>query len=394
MTGVSLEPLDTWFFRGGVPFTAKDTPQENVKSLFPPHPATTVGALRVALALARGWNGRGRWSADLNDVLGNGPEDLGRLSFNGPLLLRCGKPLFPCPRHLLGVGGPEGWQPRALLRPGEPVLCDLGEKIRLPQLPQPQGRGDEALKMKTGDDAWLTLDGMAAVLCGEPPEGKDVVESKNLWRWEERTGLERDRDSRTAKEAMLYSTRHVRPTRGVSLGVQIVGLPEEWADKAFPPFGRMIPLGGESRLAECRKWDDGAKLGESLKKAVGSHRAPETAESARQVVLVALSPLDLEEAVTRGGGQLQVPDLGRVQVVSACLDRPQRIGGWDSLTRRPLPLHSVLAPGSVLFCKLPENSPNAPQPKRGALLHIGSRCEWGYGLVALGAWPEHQEAQP
>ena len=49
MIGVELQPVDTWFFRDGTPFTMGKAPQENVGSVFPPHPATVVGAIRAAL---------------------------------------------------------------------------------------------------------------------------------------------------------------------------------------------------------------------------------------------------------------------------------------------------------------------------------------------------------
>ena len=63
MIGVDLQPVDTWFFRDSTPFTMGKAPQENVGSVFPPHPATVVGAIRAALARSRGWDGRGRWGA-------------------------------------------------------------------------------------------------------------------------------------------------------------------------------------------------------------------------------------------------------------------------------------------------------------------------------------------
>ena len=34
-------------------------------------------------------------------------------------------------------------------------------------------------------------------------------------------------------------------------------------------------------------------------------------------------------------------------------------GGWDSLARRPLPVRSVLPPGSVLFCEILNTGPRA-----------------------------------
>ena len=34
-------------------------------------------------------------------------------------------------------------------------------------------------------------------------------------------------------------------------------------------------------------------------------------------------------------------------------------GGWDSLARRPLPVRSVLPPGSVLLCEILDREPFA-----------------------------------
>ena len=372
MIGVSLEPVDTWFFRDSTPFTRGAAPQDNVDSLFPPYPATTVGALRVALALARDWDGRGRWCDSLNDILGNGPEDLGKLSFNGPFLLRDGKPLFPSPCHLLGERGANGWRPCALLRPGPPVQCDLGKAVCLPDLPE---MGKSTAKLQTGDREWLTVKGLKSVLNGALPETGEIIPDKALWSVEEHIGLERDRDTRNAKEGMLYSIRQVRPMHGVSLGVRIAGLPADWTG----PFGRLVPLGGESRMAQCREWKGCPDL-DTLSISAGPDK---------RVTLVALSPLDLKDTVIRGEQPLDA--LGGSRVVSACLERPQSIGGWNSLDHRPLPLRSVLAPGSVLFCCTQEN--RLDTTIHGGLLRIGARTAWGFGLVAMGAWPDDLERE-
>ena len=371
MIGVQLHPVDTWFFRDGTPFTADSAPQENVDSLFPPHPPTLVGALRAALAYANGWNGAAPWPARIRDVLGDGP-DLGALRFCDPFLLREEEPLFPAPRHLLGTSDSDGWTPACFLRPGRPVACDLGNDVRLPEAAAAQ---QDSGRFEVGSGQWLTREGMNAVLRGEYPGGGEVVSSACLWSTELRIGLARDNATRTAKEGMLYSTRHVRPRHGVSLGMRIVGLPADWKH----PFGRLSPFGGESRFAECREWKADMALDVPPDRIIG----------AREVVLVALSPLDIEGGIHVGKA---FDELGGARVVSACLDRPQRIGGWDSLTRRPLPLRSVLPPGSTLFCEIPDPSRFADAVTAGdRLARIGSRQEWGFGLVALGVWPDSQE---
>jgi CRISPR-associated protein Cmr3 len=375
MIGIQMEPVDTLFFRDGTPFSAGSASQEDVGGLFPPHPASVVGALRAALARLNGWTGNGGWPQRLNETLGDGPDDLGKISLTGPFLLRDGQPLFPAPRHLLGSGEAGVWRPRTMLRPGSPVACDLGEVQRLPEMP-PHDGGVELAELKAGDGWWLTRPGLEAVLRGEIPPSTEVVPSRDLWREERRIGLERNDATRTAQEGMLYSTRHVRPLRGIALGVRISGLPEGWT----LPFGQVVALGGESRLAECREWQVDLAIDMPLA----------AIEVGRRLVVVALSPLDLEEAVYLGREPLT--SLGNARVISACLSRPQRIGGWDSLTRRPLPVRSVLSAGSVLFCELTEPERlRAAVATSGGLPCIGERQRWGFGMVAPGTWSDESE---
>ena len=372
MIGVRLEPVDTLFFRDGTPFSADASPQEDVASLFPPHPTTVTGAIRAALACCNGWNGHGRWPERLNPVLGNGPHDLGELVTTGPFLLRDAQPLFPVPRHLLGSLDGDGWNPRLLLRPGSGVTCDLGGDVRLPEAP---AAIEGAETCKPGDGEWLTQAGMEKVLRGELPAKSEVVSGHSLWSEEPRIGLERNRNTRTAQEGQLYSTRHVRLKRGVSLGMRITGVPSEWK----LPTSRLIPLGGESRLVACYDWNDRLALNTPL-----SANAPNS-----RLTVIAVTPLDLDESVYCGQRPLEVPGGVTAKVVSACLNRPQRIGGWDSLARRPLPLRSVLSPGSVLFCETdePQRFVDASTAPDG-WTQIGSRQAWGFGLAALGVWPD------
>ena len=388
MTGFRLEPVDTLFFRDGTPFTADSARQDGVDSLFPPHPPTVAGALRAALARANGWNGHGRWPEDICRVLGDGLEDPGRLAIDGPFVLHDEEPLFRAPRHLLGASGASGWRPAALLRPGQTTLCDLGDAIRLPEAPPST---DEIMSLDASDGHWLTGAGMQAVLRGRCPSENEVLESRALWREESRIGLERQQHTRTAKESMLYSSTHVRLMHGrprprrpghsgdVALGVRVSGIPESWK----LPVGDLIPLGGESRVVECHRWSVDPALATPRDEIVASGRA----------AVIALSPLDLDGAVDQTGLSLAVPEGGDVEIVSACLDRPLRIGGWDSLTRRPHPLRSVLAPGSVLFCEAAEPHRFLDAMTGGTgLPSLGRRQAFGFGAVALGIWPIGSEA--
>ena len=376
MIGVQFHPVDTWFFRSGTPF--EDTPWLQVDSLFPPHPPTLVGALRAAVARENGWNGRCGWSPRICEVLGDGPEDLGRISIDGPFLLCDGQPLYRAPRHLLGVIDDERWRPAVLLRPGEPVECDLGG-VRLPDLFHPQ---DARRRLIHGKDQWLTKVGMNAVLAGGVPRPEDVAPSSRLWKAEPRIGLQRDARTRTAREGKLFNTGHVRLRSGVSIGARIAGLPPKWVPASWDSLsGQVAPIGGESRFAVLRRWAANTGI-EPLAEDV-SHGA--------QVAVIALTPMDIDSDVMAGASA--IPELN-ARVVSACLDRPMRIGGWDSRRNAgPLPIRSALPPGSVLFCEIesPRSLEHIATTARNGLVRIGARTRSGFGLAALGIWPGHEE---
>lgn len=372
MIGLQLAPVDTLFFRDSTPFAAGSASQEEVGSLFPPHPTTVAGAVRAVLARLNGWNGKGRWPQALNQVLGDGPDDLGEIRLAGPFLLHEGRPIFAMPRHLLGATEAGRWLPQVILRPGSAVSCDLGGAVRLPELPRHAG-GSEMLK--PGESCWLTRGGMEAVLRATLPPQTEVIPRARLWREERRIGIERDSGTRTAKEGMLYSTRHVRLMADVALGVQVTGLPDAWS----LPFGTLVSLGGEGRLVECRSWREEMDIDQPLEPIIANGR----------LVVVTLTPTDLSADTAAGRQPLR--ELG-VRVVSACLGRSQRIGGWDSVARRPTPLRNLLPAGSVLFCEIDDASRFSETTARGgSLLRIGGRQQWGYGAVAFGRWPDDSE---
>lgn len=374
MIGVRFSAVDTLFFRDGTPFASDGTSQADVGGMFPPSPESVVGAVRAALARYNGWNGQDRrWPADLNPVLGNGPEDLGSLSFEAPFLLQDDVPLIPVPRHVVGHSEGDRWHPRALLGPGSPVTCDLGDGVRLPQIVKnPWNIKPEELKAASG--WWLKLNALGEVLRGGLPPEEALVAQKDLWRVERRIGLERDANRRSAQEGRLYSARFVRLLRGVAIGARVAGWPAGWS----LPSGSLVPFGGEGRLAACEPWE--AKSLDGLDMPVAE------AFASGRLMVIALTPLVLDGAACRG--EAPIPGLGDARLVSACLDRPLRIGGWNSLERSPSPVRSVLPAGSVLFCETSPASVLDAIARRGVgLPRIGERTAYGYGVVAIGVWP-------
>ena len=100
------------------------------------------------------------------------------------------------------------------------------------------------------------------------------------------------------------------------------------------------------------------------------------------MVLVALTPV-LLDAGAPAGYELAIPG-GRI--VSACVDRPWRIGGWDSGARAPQPLRNAAPPGSVWFCELTDPGAFHATVTKG-LVRAGAGIAAGFGLCATGSAP-------
>lgn len=367
----SLSPVDSWFFGDGRPNNAGEN-QAGIASLFPPPAPTVVGAIRAAAARAMGWRS-GPWPVEVRKQLGDG-DDLGPLRFTGPFLARTRngtrEVLFPAPAHLLGTvdADTDGWTPADLLAPGRtPVRTDLAD-TPVP-LPEPIGLAGEGATLKPPEGIWLTADGLSTVLAGRLPDSGECCAAGELFVFEPRVGLEREAATRTAKEGGLYSPVHVRLRRGVSVVVGVSGLPDDFDPAALLPFG------GESRLAQLEPVDPPQMPVASA--AVNGSGIP---------ALILLTParlLDGEEArwrVPRPGdpGSNLVPSLaGRIE--SLCLSRPERIGGWDSVQRRPRPLTPFVPAGTVWFLTDADNAASE--------LRIGDQTDFGFGHLLAGRVP-------
>lgn len=372
-TWLRIEPVDAWFFRDGRP-SNRGEDQSDLESEFPPNASTVVGALRAALARSQKWNGRGSWADDLKPFLGDGFDDLGQLSFLGPLLMQKDELLWPMPRHVAGHMVEERFQPTLLLAPSsEPIATDIG-LVHLPTLP---GKWQEQQSRVAGlsdqqrnrppeahDNQWVTTSGMSKILSGQIPDPNDCLQSNDLFAHESRIGIHRPSrqgESRNGNDGdevspSMYSPRYVRLKQGVALAMAIRGLPDGWTVPA------LLPLGGESRLAGV----------ETLKH---SPAFPAASKSTDRSVVICVTPARFGDPWWGAGpgddsGKLS-PELSG-SIVTAALDRPLRVGGWDSVKGQPRPLVPFTPPGTVWWIK-------SETQRVSGLLQLGDTRQTQYG---------------
>lgn len=373
-----ISPLDTWFFRDGRPYNMNESSQVDVRSIFPPSAYTTVGAMRASLARAMGWKGRSKdpWPSNIESILGDGRKNLGKLRFQGPYIYseKHGGLLLPAPIHLLGKASQDEkktcdkktWS-FVRLSPGDPVNCDLGEGVKLPSAGDIKG-------MKTLSDYYLTVRDFEILLAGgNLNEIHPILCSKKddcpgeLWELEYWVGLKRNPRTLTTEDRALFSKHHIRLAPGVSLLIHLDG-PE-----GLPEPEPLLVLGGENRMARAQAIETQPKLPASPKLKVNGDKI--------RFTLTHLTPACLGGFWPGPNGHLPgVPG----EVVSACLDRPLLIGGWDSIHGKPLPLRPYVPAGSTWFCEA--NTSDKVSVEGLHCAHIGEDIGYGFGQVALGLW--------
>lgn len=362
-----LTPVDTWFFRDGRPYNQGESNLADIKSLFPPFAVTAVGAIRASLARSLGWIGKDDWPVEIKAKLGDG-EHLGNLRFKGPYLVRekdsKNEILFPAPLHLLGKLSEteEGqWEKITLLKPGKGIDCDIGDNIRLPT-------SKDAIGLKSLYGCYLTSNDMDLVLEGCDLSKISPIKGSDLWDFEFVVGIERNFETRTTVEGALYSISRVRLKPGVGLAVEFSGIEEE-IELQSP-----LPLGGEGKLAYADRLND----------PVGPLKIPELKSSngKTQFTVTHLTPAYFEDTWPGPGEEL--PGIPGTKVVSACIERPVRIGGWDTVHRKPLPLKPFVPEGSTWFCEADRDHTKEINLLKG--IHIGKYCKYGFGEIAIGLW--------
>lgn len=356
-----LKPCDAWFFRDGRPMNRGEDAR-GVSSLFPPTPSTLVGAIRAALARSRGWNGYGDWKSEWKEVLGDGYDNIGRLSFTGPLLARDGMPVFPCPRHLLvdrGTFAPSDWlQPSS-----ETVTCDLGAI----HLPLPPRRDPESAALGDASNLYLSFPGIQNVIRGELPSRKEIVKADELYTFESRVGIARTEETRTVEEGALFNPTFVRLKKRASLLFGLSGLPKSWA------LPSLFPFGGESRMTHCRSMDSNPLQG--LEK------------GADGTLLISICPVLPCSEIWHGPkpgetGQALHQSL-RATVKTVTVDRPLKIPSWDGNRGHPLTQRNAVPAGTVWWLESPDTHGH-----RGGIWRLGDRCQHGYGLSVSALLPK------
>lgn len=359
-----LTPVDAWFFRDDRPYNGSEY-QSGVSSVFPPHAPTVVGAIRAALARENGWSGKGDWTNEVKEILGDGFSNLGRLSFTGPFLSFGDELLFSVPSHLLGEVKGTTFTPKQWIFPSNEAVCsDISMSTILPV-----SHEKSEAKLSSAKDFFVTERGLESILKGQCPSRDTFHQRQSIFSLESRIGLERETSTRSAIKGALYSPQYIRMHRHYSLVIGIRGIPDSWK------LPGTFPMGGESRLTHSERTSGSSLLEES-----GTIQAD---------FLTLLTPacFDGEKwwGVDPGADAKDLaPDL-MGSITSVCIDRYVKIGGWDSRANSPVEAKPFIRPGAVWW--LGEKQEIARKS------NLGIRDNYGFGLILSGNQPKKSHCE-
>lgn len=392
-----FQAVDSWFFRETRAHDAVGVSELN--SVFPPPVRTLLGAIRTWLGDQEGVNWK-TFAGNVDHAWLGDADSTGQLSLAG-MQLRAKdnngewQRLWPCPANLMqaketpnsGEDTPTSTITRLL--PGSVEYTDLGH-VALPEADPAAAAPPPGSKVL--EDAWLTDAGASAWLAGKVPEPSDIWTLGDLVASEPRLGIARDNQRATVVKGQLYQTRHLRFTRDVTVELWLRGVPDALLNTAIN-HPQTLRLGGEGRMAEV------TVTRETNMDLPAACQPGSTGQLALWLTSpLPLAPLDADaglpgfraKRVTVDGTPQDVweGELNGIplQIMANCRPRAYREGGWDQQHHRPKAVRSYLPPGSVVFCKYPDDT---PWQQVIDALHgkcIGGEPDWGRGQCLVGLY--------
>jgi len=357
-----MEPVDVLFMRGNKLFGA---PGSYGESLVPPWPSLAAGAIRSRMLVDEDIDLKRFAKGQIEHPQLGTPQKPGDFTVTAFQLARRHADgrveiLVQPPADLVVSADSGGKLALRRLRPG-PLPKGLQSSAPLPLLPiLPEDQ-----RRKPVGDRWLTQADWQACLEGRLPSVDQLVETRQLWKIDERIGVGLDPATRSAREGQLFTTQAVSmvkqdhvveaeekdPRRaGYDVGFLVA------IQGAEPPQDGSLRFGGDGRAATIRPADQYTPVAVDYEKIVHAGRC--------RLILTTPGLFEkgwLPTGVQRRDDGSYLFDLHGVRgrLVCAAVARAETISGWDLAQKQPKPAQRVAPAGSVYWLNDLQATPEA-----------------------------------
>jgi len=355
--GLIMRPLDTMFFRDGRPFASGHRSESGL-----PAPQTFTGALRSHLLLCAGadftaLSRAARSGAALAESIraAGAPGWIAEISVRGPWLAELSghgappSPWLEAPANLRPSGG-EG-APFVQLSPRRQAMPGWDGACGMKPLWNPAAK-----RVKSREVRYIGFSSLKDYLSGNGLPSSALRKADSLYGFDDRTGIAVDPGTFVARESFIYSSRMLVLAKNVCLYGEICAPSGGELRKVFASPGPM-GFGGEGRYVEVR--------------ATGPLSWPSV--QGKTTLLYLASPAVFKDTWK--------PDLlgDGARMVSAAVDDPFAVSGWDMALGGPKPTRFGVRAGTVYFL-------DGPAPAGDSLCAAPSDAMQGYGFYLKGVW--------
>ncbi|MBK8563981.1 MAG: type III-B CRISPR module-associated protein Cmr3 [Saprospiraceae bacterium] len=352
---LTLQPLDTLFFRDGKPFARGD--ESWADGNFPPNPSVIYGAMRTALATVKGKE------ITFLEV----PKKLGEKFFQiKGIYYNCGNVNYlPLPLDLVeyktDAEGIEAQQRHKvnLLHLGHVKSILSEKKSFLKYLLHPE----EFQQAENLDGGLISESQLSAYLAGTISIIDDAYKLGDFIKSEPKVGIGRNDATRSAEEGLLY---RVDTKRLDKIEMRIITSDAEYSTDNVNRS--VVHLGGETKLIQIKK------VGRDTLEI----RKPNLQKGQFKIYLCTPA------FFTKHGWK---PDLERIGIqatlVAACVGKPISIGGYDIIKNEPKPMLKAVPAGSVYYYETEEEPESIFNKIHGQSISDVMQ-EQGYGVAYVG----------
>lgn len=369
-----IEPNDVLMFRDGRPFAGGD--DHFARGVFPPSPGTIYGALRSHI-LSHHWPEYNKFASVHEEMPEKLQKEIGTPNGLGSLTLcqltlakRNGDSVeqyFPIPRDIAkGKGCDDG--KLYLLSPKE--MSGITTITDLPaSLNNMWYLSEKTMEAVSG---FVSSKEMGEYLLGKSP--LSWIKSDELFKTEERTGIQKSRKTRSVETGRLYSVEYFRMAENTGFAVEV-------SNTELLSKSGILRLGGDNRSAHYMEtsWNEIAKG--QIKKKVSE---------GRRFKLVLITPAIFEngwlpEGMNKGTMQGEINGIA-VKMIAACIGKPVGIGGYDLVKNRPKTMKKAVPAGSVYYFELQESSIDDLFERVWHKSISDEKSQEGFGITLIGGF--------